>query len=163
MRIDSSIVPFFLTMVDPVTNEKAGHIVIEDNHSFPENLTSADSGCKRRSPISSCSPKSGKISRSVVAQRPSVVPAPALQTQDSVSFGKDLSGNLVCPICNKTFTVLSTANRHWLNVHNKILYKCEMCEYSCRKDYLKVHAMKNHGINEAMAKLMVQNCQIVQQ
>ena len=89
-------------------------------------------------------------------------PMPPLQSQGSVIFGKDMDNNLVCPMCQKTFTAQHTANRHFMNVHNKISYKCEMCDYSCRKDYLKQHAMKNHGINEAMAKLMVQNAKPMQ-
>ena len=88
---------------------------------------------------------------------------PVIKTQGSVIFGKDELGNLICPICKKSFTAQASADRHFTTVHNKISFKCEMCDYACRKDYLKVHAMKSHGINEAMARLMVQNCKQIQQ
>ena len=87
---------------------------------------------------------------------------PVLKTQGSVTFGKDEQGNLICPICKKSFTLQLNANRHFTSVHNKISYKCELCDYACRKDYLKVHAMKSHGMNENMVKFMMLNCKQVQ-
>ena len=114
-----------------------------------------------RQPSASVESKSPKKSKSSVPVHSNL--SPVIKTQGAVIFGKDANGNLICPICNKSFTAQASADRHFTNVHNKISFKCEMCDYACRKDYLKVHAMKHHGVNENMAKLMVQNCKQVQQ
>ena len=90
------------------------------------------------------------------------LPNSNVQTQGSVIFGRDMDNNFICPVCKKSFSLQTNANRHFANVHNKISYKCEMCDYACRKDYLKVHAMKNHNLSENLAKMMVINCKPVQ-
>ena len=85
-----------------------------------------------------------------------------VQSQGSVVFGKDLDGNFICPICKNSFSRQSHANRHFISVHNKVSYKCELCVYSSRKDHLKIHIMKAHGLSESMAKMMAMNSSHVQ-
>ena len=76
----------------------------------------------------------------------------------SVTFGKDGLGNLLCPLCQKKFTKTYTANRHFESVHGNILYKCHICDYNTsRKDALKAHGMKKHGLTDDMAQMMVKN------
>ena len=76
----------------------------------------------------------------------------------SVKFGEDGLGNLVCPLCQKKFSNTGNANRHFQAAHGNILFKCHMCDYnSNRKDALKAHGIKKHGLSEEMVRAMIRN------
>ena len=76
----------------------------------------------------------------------------------SVTFGNDGLGNVICPLCQKKFTNAGNANRHFASSHGNILFKCHICDYNTsRKDSLKAHGMKKHGLTEVMARMMVKN------
>ena len=69
-----------------------------------------------------------------------------------------MNGNVLCPFpnCGKSFGQVKNAKRHFEGAHGGAEFKCQLCENSFnRKDALKLHAMKKHGLNEAMAKAML--------
>ena len=76
----------------------------------------------------------------------------------SITFGRDMNGNFLCPFpsCGKSFANNTNARRHFDSAHGGAEFKCQICQSSFnRKDVLKSHAMKKHGLNEAMAKAML--------
>ena len=79
----------------------------------------------------------------------------AIGSIGSVIFGQDGMGNSVCPLCQKKFPRKANAERHFQTAHGNVCFKCRMCDYNTsRKDSLKLHGIKKHGLTEEMAKLM---------
>ncbi|XP_075243373.1 uncharacterized protein LOC142337761 [Convolutriloba macropyga] len=70
-------------------------------------------------------------------------------------FGKMPDGRLICPLCSKFFDSMKHARRHFDTIHMKIELKCEICGSSFnRKDNLKSHLMKKHGMESDTSKFL---------
>ncbi|XP_075244422.1 uncharacterized protein LOC142338523 [Convolutriloba macropyga] len=70
-------------------------------------------------------------------------------------FGKMPDGRLICPLCSKFFDIMATARRHFETVHKKNEITCEMCgKQFGRKDNLKAHLMKVHGMESDTARFL---------
>ena len=70
-------------------------------------------------------------------------------------FGKMPDGRLICPLCSKFFDSMKHARRHVDTIHMKIELKCEICGSSFnRKDNLKSHLMKKHGMESDTSKFL---------
>ena len=74
------------------------------------------------------------------------------------------TGEHICPLCMKSFygsQSRTTGQRHIQTAHGSNKFKCDVCGYiSTRKDVLKSHIMKKHGMKNTVAKAMVDSSQI---
>ncbi|XP_075242625.1 uncharacterized protein LOC142337311 isoform X2 [Convolutriloba macropyga] len=122
---------------------------------------------RKRSPNFGNSISDAKIRKTVKAStskavqdysKPQNQPIVSTGSMGAATFGRDLSGNYICPFpaCGKWFPNPRNAQRHFDSTHSGIEYNCQVCSASFgRKDSLKRHAMNTHKLNEKMAQAML--------
>ena len=71
-------------------------------------------------------------------------------------FGRTSDGRIRCLRCEKTFTVLANARRHWKEKHVTVAeetYECELCSAKFRvQRYFHEHLAKKHDISRKLWK-----------
>jgi hypothetical protein len=86
----------------------------------------------------------------------SVLFQPVLSVLDELPFARTDDGRIRCLRCDKTFTVLANARRHFKEKHATVsenIFECHLCSAKFRvQRYFNEHLVKRHDISHKMLK-----------